>query len=73
MSVHVRLSILVSMALLWLAGTAGAQAQSGNMSFFVTSAGPGKGADLGGLAGADQTCRSSHRRPGRGARPGART
>jgi hypothetical protein len=26
------------------------------MSFFVTSAGPGKGADLGGLAGADQHC-----------------
>ena len=26
------------------------------MTFFVTSAGPGKGADLGGLAGADQHC-----------------
>ena len=26
------------------------------MSFFVTSAGPGKGADLGGLAGADKQC-----------------
>ena len=26
------------------------------MSFFVTSAGPGKGAELGGLAGADQHC-----------------
>ena len=26
------------------------------MSFFVTSAGPGKGADLGGLAGADAQC-----------------
>jgi hypothetical protein len=26
------------------------------MTFFVTSAGPGKGADLGGLAGADQFC-----------------
>lgn len=29
---------------------------SGPMSFFVTSAGSGKGADLGGLAGADATC-----------------
>ncbi|PYN94794.1 MAG: lectin, partial [Candidatus Rokuibacteriota bacterium] len=29
-----------------------------NMSFFVTSAGPGKGADLGGLAGADKTCQT---------------
>ena len=28
------------------------------MSFFVTSAGPGKGGDLGGLAGADQHCQS---------------
>ena len=28
------------------------------MSFFVTSAGPGKGADLGGLAGADARCQT---------------
>jgi len=28
------------------------------MSFFVTSAGPGKGGDLGGLAGADQHCQT---------------
>src|SRR5262249_47046019 len=28
------------------------------MGFFVTSAGPGKGADLGGLAGADRHCQS---------------
>lgn len=36
----------------------GAQAAqpSSDMSFFVTSAGLGKGADLGGLAGADQHC-----------------
>jgi hypothetical protein len=37
-----------------------AQAQqvtpSPNMSFFVTSKGPGKGADLGGIAGADAHC-----------------
>ncbi|MGC1669913.1 MAG: lectin, partial [Pseudolabrys sp.] len=33
-----------------------AQAQQATMSFFVTSAGDGKGADLGGLAGADQLC-----------------
>jgi hypothetical protein len=30
--------------------------QSPNMTFFVTSAGSGKGADLGGLAGADEHC-----------------
>jgi hypothetical protein len=29
-----------------------------NMTFFVTSAGPGKGADLGGLDGADRYCQS---------------
>ena len=29
-----------------------------DMTFFVTSAGPGKGADLGGLAGADRHCQS---------------
>jgi len=33
-----------------------AQGQDTSMSFFITSAGPGKGADLGGLTGADQYC-----------------
>ncbi|HEY6240024.1 MAG TPA: hypothetical protein VIW78_04230 [Burkholderiales bacterium] len=32
------------------------QAQQANMSFFVTGAGTGKGADLGGLEGADAHC-----------------
>lgn len=35
-----------------------AQAQQASMTFFVTSAGPGKGADLGGLAGADRHCQT---------------
>lgn len=35
-----------------------AHAQQNNMSFFVTSAGSGKGADLGGLAGADKHCQA---------------
>lgn len=35
-----------------------AHAQQSEMSFFVTSAGPGKGADLGGLAGADRHCQT---------------
>jgi hypothetical protein len=34
----------------------GAGAQDTTMSFFVTSANPGKGGDLGGLAGADAYC-----------------
>ncbi|MFM9972129.1 MAG: hypothetical protein ACKVQK_27425 [Burkholderiales bacterium] len=38
----------------------GAMAQSADkkMNFFVTSTGPGKGADLGGLGGADKHCQS---------------
>jgi hypothetical protein len=43
-------------ACLALLCAAPAQAQQANMGFFVTSAGPGKGADLGGLAGADRHC-----------------
>jgi hypothetical protein len=40
-----------------LAGLGGvAQAQQASMTFFVTSEGPGKGGDLGGLAGADAHC-----------------
>jgi hypothetical protein len=53
---RVRLSVLVTLTLLALGGTAGGQGQSSEMTFFVTSAGSGKGGDLGGLAGADQIC-----------------
>lgn len=42
-----------------LAGYGGvAHAQQNNMSFFVTSAGLGKGGDLGGLEGADKQCQT---------------
>jgi hypothetical protein len=51
------LSLCVATALIAAAGGA-ALAQQNNMSFFVTSAGPGKGGDLGGLAGADAHCQS---------------
>ena len=43
-------------ALALLALAVPATAQQADMSFFVTSAGIGKGADLGGLAGADKHC-----------------
>jgi len=46
---------LVATATLVLAGCA-TQPQSGPMSFFITSQGSGKGADFGGLAGADAHC-----------------
>jgi hypothetical protein len=39
-----------------------------NMTFFVTSAGPGQGADLGGLAGADAHCQRLAQAAGAGAR-----
>ena len=45
-----------------------AQAQQANMSFFVTSAGPCKGADLGGLAGADKHCQQLAQSAGAGAK-----
>lgn len=38
------------------------------MSFFVTSEGPGKGADLGGLAGADKHCQQLAQSAGAGAK-----
>jgi len=56
MSSRLRVAILVSMTVLWLGGTAGGQAQQGDMTFFITSTGSGNGADLGGLAGADKSC-----------------
>jgi hypothetical protein len=40
--------------------------QAPNMTFFVISAGPGKGADLGGLEGADQLCLQLAQRHGAG-------
>ena len=40
--------------------------QAPDMTFFVISAGPGKGADLGGLEGADQLCQQLAQRHGAG-------
>ena len=61
------LPILAS-ALLSVALCVGAQAQQANMSFFVTSIGLGKGADLGGLAGADRHCQQLAQAAGAGAK-----
>jgi hypothetical protein len=44
------------------------QAQAPQMGFFITSAGPGKGADLGGLAGADAHCQKLAAAAGAGGR-----
>ncbi|MER8696771.1 hypothetical protein NKI77_20685 [Mesorhizobium opportunistum] len=54
-----RLLLLVAATAAALAATAGtALSQDAKMSFFVTSAGSGKGGDLGGLKGADAHCAS---------------
>ena len=53
--------LALGLALVFPAGlltVAPAMAQQSTMTFFVTSAGPGKGADLGGLAGADKHCQT---------------
>ena len=66
-------TILGAAMLLLAASAAFGQAKDGKgkappppMSFFVTSAGSGKGADLGGLAGADQHCQMLAAAAGRG-------
>jgi hypothetical protein len=51
------LAIMASVAAMACMATP-ANAQQAKMSFFVTSAGPGTGADLGGLEGADKHCQT---------------
>ncbi len=53
---HLHTAAVAGLAAALLAGCATAPS-SGPMGFFVTSTGPGKGADLGGLAGADAHCK----------------
>jgi hypothetical protein len=48
---------LISGAALIAAGTLAARAQDAEMTFFISSAGSGDGANLGGLEGADALCR----------------
>ena len=57
-----------ALALIALGSNGSAEAQQANMTFFVTSAGPGKGADLGGLSGADAHCQSLAQSVGAGGR-----
>jgi hypothetical protein len=52
-AVRLRISGLVSLAILCALPV---RAQQANMTFFVTSVGMGKGADLGGVVGADRHC-----------------
>ena len=52
---------------LFIAGSP-SQAQAPQVGFFITSVGPGKGADLGGLAGADALCQKLAAAVGAGGR-----
>jgi hypothetical protein len=66
---HVALIASVAAALTLVASTGRAQQpppQSPNMTFFVTSVGLGKGADLGGLEGADRQCQALAQSAGAG-------
>ena len=64
MTTTLRFALLISAVGLSLASTA--HAQSPDMTFFITSVGSGKGADLGGLAGADKHCHSLAQAAGAG-------
>src|SRR5215213_2052775 len=53
-----RLTLLACAAVAALGVTGAVQAQQNAMTFFITSNGPGKGGDLGGLEGADRHCQT---------------
>src|SRR5262249_24799413 len=65
-------AFVTSIAVTSLGSTAGQAQQpppqSPNMTFFVASSGPGKGADLGGLEGADQRCQTLAQGAGAGSK-----
>ncbi len=68
MATTTRVAYLATTALL-AAGLSGcAEPQKPSTSFFVTSVGPGNGANLGGLAGADRYCQSLAQASGAGNR-----
>src|SRR5947208_14316162 len=61
-----RLCLAFTAASVVLAAADGALAQAANTSFFVTSVGIGNGANLGGLAGADNHCQTLAQAAGAG-------
>ena len=64
----VQIATSLSIALLMLGVAVDAQAQSSSMTFFISSAGSGKGADLGGIDGADKICQALAQAAGAGGR-----
>lgn len=65
----VRVASLVVAGAMGVAGCASIQQGPKEMTFFVTSVGPGKGGDLGGLEGADRHCQSLAQAAGAVERP----
>lgn len=61
-------ALLAVAGMVVVAGCASVQSGPKEMTFFVTSVGPGKGGDLGGLAGADRHCQSLAQAAGAGDR-----
>ena len=62
----IRLAAIISGLALLGMGAPAALAQDTTMSFFITSAGPGDGANLGGLKGADAHCQALAKSAGAG-------
>ena len=60
--------VAIAMVSLWGCASTSTQPNPKEMTFFVTSANPGKGGDLGGLAGADQHCQNLAKAAGAGDR-----
>jgi hypothetical protein len=63
-----RLTLTAVAAASLVAGCATQQPGPQNMTFFVTSSGPGRGGDLGGIEGADKHCQSLASAAGAGSR-----
>ncbi|MGQ0749001.1 MAG: hypothetical protein ACT4PS_00550 [Betaproteobacteria bacterium] len=57
-----------TLTLLFACATQPSEPNPKDMTFFITSAGPGKGGNFGGLAGADQHCQSLAKAAGAGQR-----
>ena len=68
LNVKTRFALISTLALATLGIGGCVDPQQNRMTFFVTSVGSGKGADLGGLAGADQHCQNLAKAVGAGNR-----
>lgn len=68
MQTRIRVFLMATLMSLPLYALAEAQTPQADMTFFITSVGSGKGADLGGLEGADKHCQALAQAAGAGKR-----